>query len=72
MGQRPVTCFEEDYVMALKKLHKVLRWVIVLQILWSATSIWEATIVAGVAGIVIAVLYCKFIDWFYRGMVEVG
>lgn len=58
--------------MLLSKLHKFLKWFIVVQILFTATSTEETTIITGAMGLAIAVLYCKFTDWFYRQPVEVG
>jgi hypothetical protein len=58
--------------MPLKKLHKFLRWFLVGQILFTATSTEEATIITGALCLVLGVLYCKFTDWFYREALEVG
>ncbi len=51
--------------MLLYKLNKFLKWFIVGQILFTVTSSEEATIITGIVGLALGLMYCKLTNWFY-------
>jgi len=58
--------------MPLKKLNKYLRWYLVIQILLTVTSAWEATIAVGFICFALGIIYCQFTNWFYSAVSQVG